>query len=308
MNMIKKIVALLLGAVTLIGCGGNPKNVQKESQDTSKAETKVEETKEDLIVKAWQQAAVTEFTDFFDVVRTTVESISNAEIDEAAEQGIDCGNYKEIYAGLVKTLDEYRDKIVEKLNNTKPYDVPEYEYINCQDILHELIGTPGDPRKPDSTTLESLFRRLTDYAVNGTPPPATDLEVFDEDEVRAFLSKVFPNSLDPEDLPEYEAITTDRFREHSSLSCEYDPVYMTQDAYAYDVLPNPTISKFNMYPNAYVVGWDRYPEEDRDHVLNIVVVTKKDGKYLIDNILSNEGGHCFLLFDYSRKPESIWAE
>lgn len=131
-------------------------------------------------------------------------------------------------------------------------------------------------------------------------------EIFDMDEVVVFLEKVYPNSLDEDELPDRAEVTTERFREWCSLVCDYDPIYKTQDAYAYDILPDPSFSKYEPYPNAYAVSWKRY--EQSKSVVNYVVVTKVDDRYLIDNILELDEGHFSLLFDYAVKPESIWGD
>lgn len=313
------LFALTLGTVMFIGCGGNGgngQNGQDNSQNGDNQETtesvaeaqtgNTEASKEAIILKAWQDAAVENFKNDFDVAKEMLNDKYTYVMDEALEHNLDWSDYEEAFEKAMKTMDEYRDKTVADLASAQPYDVPELENLYWSDLLEEMIGEHGDTHQPSAMMLDYIFHSLKDNAVFSTPPPATDIEIFDEDEVIAFLKKVFPDSLKEEDLPDRVAIATPRFREWCGLVCDYDPIYMTQDAYAYVVSPNPTFAPYKPYPNAYAVSWERY--EEREQVVNFVVVTKVDDQYMIDNILDVNGVHCFLLFNYSVKPESIWGD
>lgn len=313
------LFVMALGALMLIGCGGNSGNgqngqdnsqngdIQETTESVTEAQTgNTEASKEAIILKAWQDAAVENFRNEYDVAKEMLNDKFTYVMDEALEHNLDWSDYEEAFNQAMKTMDKYRDKTIGELSNARPYDVPEQENLYWSDLLGDMIGEHGSTRQPSAMMLDYLFKSLKDNAVFCTPPPATDTEVFDEDEVFAFLEKVFPNSLNDEDLPDRTAISTGRFREWCSLVCDYDPIYMTQDAYAYSVLPNPSFAAYKPYPNAYAVSWERHDEKEQ--VVNFVVVTKVDGQYMIDNILDVEGAHCFLLFDYSVKPESIWGD
>ena len=284
------LFALAFGAAVLVGCGGDGRTASED----------------EVILKAWQSAAVENFIEEYAIARESLDDKFTYVMDEALEHDLDWSDYEEAFNQAMETMDEYRDRTIEELSNAQPYDVPEQENLYWSDLLEEMIGEHGDTRQPSAMMLDYIFKSLRDNAVFCTPPPATDTEIFDEGEVIAFLEEVFPNSLDEKDLPDRETISTDRFREWCGLVCDYDPIYMTQDAYAYDVMPEPSFAAYKPYPNAYAVSWDRY--EERERVVNFVVVTKVDGRYMIDNILDVSGVHCFLLFNYSVKPESIWGD
>lgn len=316
-----QLFALAFGAVMVFGCGGNGQNGQNNTQNgddqettdvvattetKTDAEADAKATEELIILKAWQNAAVENFLCEYDNAKTGLTGRFSEVMDEALEHDLDWSDYEDAFEKAMKTMDEYRDKSILELSNAQPYDVPEQEYLDWNTLLDDMIGEHGDTTEPSLLMLDYMFHAMRDNAVFCTPPPATDVEIFDEDEVIEFLKKVYPNSVKGEDLPGVENVTTERFREWCGLVCDYDPVYMTQDAYAYNRLPNPTYAPYKPYPNAYAVSWERY--EEAENVVNFVVVTKVDDEYKIDNILSVEGAHCFLLFNYAVKPESIWAD
>lgn len=117
-------------------------------------------------------------------------------------------------------------------------------------------------------------------------------------DVLMFLETIYPNSLDAD--PSWGAYATERFIEYAGEECDYDPIYQTQDAYSYGVLPEPKFTKLPVPDNAYHVEWKvKYGEDITIHGV-ILVLVKEDGEWKIDNII--EEGSTELLFDYSIPP------
>lgn len=129
-------------------------------------------------------------------------------------------------------------------------------------------------------------------------PEATEIEPG----VLSFLQVVYPNTKDVI-IPILRSEMTERFSEYL-IECDYNPIYMTQDTYSADVYTNPKFMKYKLYPNAYIVEWQRYSH--RENVRNIVVIVKEDGKYLVDNIIKEKDGVPSLLFDYSKPPVPVY--
>ena len=150
----------------------------------------------------------------------------------------------------------------------------------------------------NGSNMAIYFIETTDdeYDIYTQESPDDNL-VIDRD-VLAFLTKVYPNSFEE---ASYENYSTARFLEYCNLECDYDPVYSTQDVYAYEILPDPSFSRYSSVENAYLVEWERYAS--REKASSIVVLCKEKENWKIDNVIVN--GH--LLFDYS-KPAVQWWE
>lgn len=152
-----------------------------------------------------------------------------------------------------------------------------------------------DPILLGMRLLASLYETASQS--NNEKSPSNDNGAIDRD-VLTLLQNVYPNSLDD---ASYEDYSTDRFLEYRSQGgCDHDPVYATQDAYSYDILPNPRFSRYPSVENAYLVQWER--SASREKVSCIVVLCQEKGKWKIDNVIEN--GH--LVFDYSRPVEPWW--
>ena len=116
-----------------------------------------------------------------------------------------------------------------------------------------------------------------------------------DESVLELLKKVYPNSFNDWGWHDY---ATERFNQYADIECwDADEIYKTQDTYSADVLPNPTFSKYPKVENAYRVRWQRY--ERKEKVTTVVVLKKEGGKWLIDNMVTENGN---LLFDYSKPP------
>lgn len=117
-------------------------------------------------------------------------------------------------------------------------------------------------------------------------------------DVLNLLQTIYPNSL--EEPPAWGDFATARFCEYVGEEFDYDPIYQTQDAYSYGVLPEPKFTKLSAPENAYLVEWKvKYGDEVTMHSV-ILVLVKENGEWKIDN-LCNEGT-TELEFDYSKPP------
>lgn len=329
-----KIIALFLATAAMISCGGNARN--QNNQSSSQKPSKKVSIEEEVITKAWQASAAANFLEQYTLVHIGMEGMVFNIVDDANEHDIDLGDYEDHANAVLKKLDEFAPKFADRLRSSDPGAVYESHPEDNGDLMQKLIGTPDAPANPSDEALEAILEDIMNYAANLTAKPVVRTKELDEDsdaniytfenvsaiveekggkitvnvpnwdDVHAFLSTVYPNSVDESLIPDFEQITTARFREYAREECDYDPIYCTQDCYAYDILPNPIITAYGIWPNAYKVSWDRY--EDAQQVENTVVLTMKDGKYLIDNILELEDGNPHLLFDYSKPAVSIWAE
>lgn len=149
----------------------------------------------------------------------------------------------------------------------------------------------------NGSNMAIYFIKTTDdeYDIYAEESPDDNLVIGQD--VLAFLTKVYPNSFEG---ASYENYSTARFLEYRSLECDYDPVYSTQDVYAYEILPDPRFSRYSFVENAYLVEWERFTS--REKASSIVVLCKEKGNWKIDNVIVN--GH--LLFDYSRPAVQWW--
>ena len=117
-------------------------------------------------------------------------------------------------------------------------------------------------------------------------------------EVMTLLQTIYPNSMDADMA--WSSLATERFAEYASEECDYDPVYQTQDAYSYGILPDPKFSKVPSVDNAYKVEWQLKYGEDITRNSVVLVLSKENGEWKIDNIWDEESKA--LLFDYSKPP------
>lgn len=128
----------------------------------------------------------------------------------------------------------------------------------------------------------------------------------DPEKVIAFLQTVYPNKKNPA-TPAEEDVTTARFHRYSGIEVDYVPLYMTQEGFAIDMVPNVKISKYDGIEDAYKVEWDRYADNP-EHVEIIVTVIEFQGKIMIDNIYhpmyGDEGQE--YLFDYTKDPVPVY--
>lgn len=120
-----------------------------------------------------------------------------------------------------------------------------------------------------------------------------------------FLEQVYPNLTDDEMAASNWSfsvpVMTDRCGTYTDLECDFDPIWCTQDGYAF-VKPQPRFSKHAGIANAYDITWQM--DEGTEHT-NTVILVVENGFVLIDNFLNEDGT---LMFDYSKEPVSIWDE
>lgn len=180
----------------------------------------------------------------------------------------------------------------------------------CAMILVAVACVDNDNKAAENNAEEAEMTEIEDqdqFIEYGEEDADPELYApYDFEEVTAFLNKVYPNKINPA-TPDEASVTTERFHRYSSIELDYVPLYMTQEGFALDMVPNVKISVCDEVPYAYTVEWDRYAD-DPQHV-QVTVCLEKDGdNFLIDNIykpMYGDSDYPFL-FNYSKAPVSCY--